>query len=119
MESNLDHIVSICADELNGVDTTRKKLGTLITTNYIPLCLELALYADAATTVVETIHILEGNGFLAPLAYDLIMALQLHGRRITGRDFIDRNNTTNYTPKLTAAHKKLCPKNTNYRANHQ
>jgi hypothetical protein len=46
---------------------------------------ELALIKDASTALVSCCYLMEGDSFLAPIAFDCWEEMRRHGRRLTGR----------------------------------
>lgn len=77
-------IIRQMADRVDfGCDGTRAKLARAM--DAPELNFELALIEDAGKPIVCFCYAMEGDGFLAPICYDLIMSVVEHGKLVTGR----------------------------------
>ena len=85
IHNNLKHVVEIIHDADLGAPELRNRMVTQWQVEENTIRLELALVTDGAPPISAPCHVLEGDGFLAPLAYTLWHRAEVNGRRLTGR----------------------------------
>ena len=86
MREHYTTILSIMTDNTNGNDKQREKFVSYNNLHEYIIQIELALICDSCKLMVETCYLLEGDSFVAPIAYDMWCALILHGKCVTGRN---------------------------------
>jgi len=87
MREHYATILLIMNDNTNGNDKQRANFVAYNDLHRHIIQIELALICDSCKPMVETCYLLEGDSFVAPIAFDMWHALILHGRCITGRNF--------------------------------
>ena len=93
MHRTLSAILQVLANPNIGSPTLRDNLLQFINNNINTLRIELALIVDAGTKIAEACYCLEGDGFIAPFAYDAFATdLVQHGESVTGRTVAAHGN---------------------------
>lgn len=80
-----EDVVLVLHDEGIGCPELRTALLHYIEENHLEVCSELALIVDSGKCLAKACYEFEGDGFLAPFAFDSMAALLRDGERFTGR----------------------------------
>jgi hypothetical protein len=94
---HLKHVEHVVRDPNGGSDKTRAKMINLLDNHLNGLKLELAMIEDMGRPLVLMCYGLEGNGFLAPLTFDVWNAVLAHFDKVS-----DFNDAVEKAPTLAA-----------------
>ena len=99
-------IMNILRDETMGSEKKRPKLLELIENNYVSILLELALIVDVCEIYEKSCVVLEGDGFIAPLVYDIWNHLRTVGRDIVN-GIKENNLLAEFLPNVAYMYNEL------------
>ena len=113
LHDHWDQVIECLHLENIGSPTLRRNLLQRVEANRADIILEFSLLRDAAYPLVAACYALEGDGFLAPFAFDVLEHIQRIGRECTRNDipFHENHSLTHLIAAAEGIHDDIGERN--------